>query len=125
MKVHTESVQFKADQKLVDFIERRLTKMSHFFDRIIEAKVVLKLENSGQIRDKVAEVRLHLPGETLVAKAKNKTFEASVDRAAVSLRRQLIRYKERGSLVRERSENRKFPSPDQVPDQSIFSPGTD
>lgn len=95
MKVHTESVQFKADRKLLDFIEQRLGKMQQFFDRIIDAQVVLKLENSGQVRDKIAEVRLHVPGDTLVAKARKKTFEASVDRAAVALRRQLKRYKAR------------------------------
>lgn len=95
MRVHTESVQFKADRKLLDFVEQRLAKMQQFFGRIIDAQVVLKLENSGQIKDKIAEVRLHVPGDTLVAKARKKTFEASVDRAASSLKRQLLRYKDR------------------------------
>lgn len=93
--MHTESVQFKADRKLIDFIEKRLTKMDHFFDRIIDAKVVLKLENSGQVRDKVAEVRLNVPGDVLYAKSSRKTFEASVDYAVTSLKRQLMKYKER------------------------------
>ncbi|MCB0581143.1 MAG: ribosome-associated translation inhibitor RaiA [Phaeodactylibacter sp.] len=95
MRVHTESVQFKADQKLIDYIEKRLNKMDQFFDRIIEARVTLKLENSGQIKDKIAEVRLNVPGEQLIAKEASKTFEASVDAAAAALKRQLIRYKER------------------------------
>ncbi|WP_363325461.1 HPF/RaiA family ribosome-associated protein, partial [Phaeodactylibacter sp.] len=47
MKVQTEAVSFKADQKLIDFIEQKLQKMEKYFDRIIEAKVTLKLENSG------------------------------------------------------------------------------
>lgn len=93
MRVHTEAVQFKADQKLTQFIERKLSKVEHFFDKIIEARVTLKLENSGQIRDKIAEVRLMLPGEVLVAKASNKTFEASVDSITQSLKRQIKRYK--------------------------------
>ncbi len=95
MRVHTESVQFKADQKLIQYIEKKLGKMDQFFDRIIEARVTLKLENSGQIRDKIAEVRLKVPGEQLIAKEASKTFEASVDNAASALKRQLIRYKER------------------------------
>ena len=95
MKVHTEAVQFKADQKLIDFIEKKLSKMENYFDRIIEARVTLKLENSGQIKDKVAEVRLNVPGEILIAKGVNRTFEASVDSAASALRRQLIKYKDR------------------------------
>ena len=36
MRVHTEAVQFKADSKLVLFIEEKLSKMTHFFDRIID-----------------------------------------------------------------------------------------
>ena len=95
MKVHTESVSFKADQKLIDFIEQKLQKMEKYFDRIIEAHVTLKLENSGQIKDKIAELRLSVPGETLVAKESAKTFESSVDSAASALRRQLLKYKDR------------------------------
>ena len=95
MRVHTESVQFKADQKLLSFIEKKLGKMEQFFDRIIEAKVVLKLENTGKVKDKIAEVRLRVPGEILIAKDSNKTFEASIDAASSSLKRQLIKYKER------------------------------
>ncbi|MCB0557388.1 MAG: ribosome-associated translation inhibitor RaiA [Lewinellaceae bacterium] len=95
MRVYTESVQFKADQKLIDYIEKRVNKMDQFFDRIIEARVTLKLENSGQIKDKIAEVRLSVPGDQLFAKEASKTFEASVDNATSALKRQLIKYKER------------------------------
>lgn len=95
MRVQTESVQFKADQKLISFIEKKLSKMEQFFDRIIEAKVVLKLENSGRVKDKIVELRLSVPGETLIVKDSKKTFEASVDAAAATMKRQLIKYKER------------------------------
>ncbi len=95
MKVHTESVQFKADAKLIRFIEEKLGKVSQLFDRIIEANVVLKLENAGQVKDKIAEMRLNVPGDVLIAKATDKSFEASVDQAVAALRRQLIRYKDR------------------------------
>ncbi|MCR9288167.1 ribosome-associated translation inhibitor RaiA [Saprospiraceae bacterium] len=93
MKVHTESVQFKADQKLVDYVEKKLAKLDTFFDRIIGADVKLRLENSGQVRDKIAEIRLNVPGTTLFAKETNKTFEASIDLALDNLKRQLTKYK--------------------------------
>jgi putative sigma-54 modulation protein len=95
MRVHTEAVQFKADQKLIDYIEKKVSKMDQYFDRIIEAKVTLRLENSGQVRDKIAEVQLNVPGESLFVKESSKTFEASVDGALSSMRRQLIKYKEK------------------------------
>jgi len=95
MRVHTEAVQFKADQKLINFIDQKLQKMEHYFDRIIEAHVVLKLENSGQVRDKIAEVRLNVPGDTLIAKETQKTFEASINTALDTLKRQLVKYKDK------------------------------
>ena len=95
MKVHTQSVHFSADQKLLMFIEKKLAKLTQFFDRIVSADVVLKLENTGQVKDKIAEVKIHLPGGILYVKETNKTFEASIDTAVDVLRRQLIRYKER------------------------------
>ena len=95
MKVHTQSVHFSADRKLLIFIEKKLAKLSQFFDRIIDADVVLKLENSGQVKDKIAEVKITLPGSVLYVKESNKSFEASIDSAIASLKRQLIKYKER------------------------------
>jgi len=95
MRIQTETVQFKADQKLLDHIERKLQKLERLSDRITNAIVYLKLENSGQVRDKIAEIRLHVPGQVLVAKSSSRTFESSVDDAVESLRRQLNKYKEK------------------------------
>lgn len=95
MKVHTQSVHFTADHKLTDFIEKRVEKLNQFFDRIIDVNVVLKLENAGQVKDKIAEIRLTIPGSVLFVRESSKTFEASVDGATSSLKRQLIKYKER------------------------------
>jgi len=95
MKIQTEAVQFKADQKLLDFIDERVGKMEQYFDRIVDAQVTLKLENSGQVKDKIAEVSLNVPGDRLFAKSTDKTFEAALDQAADALKRQLMKYKEK------------------------------
>lgn len=95
MKITTQALHFDADVKLLEFIEKKLQKLDVFFDQIINAQVVLKLENSGQVRDKIAEIKVKVPRGFLVAKETNKTFEASVDAAIEALRRQLIKYKQR------------------------------
>ncbi len=95
MKVVTHAVHFDADQKLVEFIERKLAKLEQFFDRIIGVDVFLKLENSGKVRDKVAEIKLNVPGATIIVKEMALTFEAAVDVALDSLKRQLIKHKEK------------------------------
>lgn len=100
MKVHTQSLHFSADAKLIAFIEKKLNKLDQFFERIVTADVVLKLENSGQVKDKIAEVRISLPGCVLYAKESAKTFEAAIDHVVNSLKRQLIKYKEKNNRVR-------------------------
>ncbi len=106
MKVQTEAIHFSADNRLLSVIENKLVKLETFFDRIIEARVILKLENSGQIRDKIAEIKLHLPNGIIFIKETSKTFEAAIDKALVSLKRQLVKHKEKatGRRYKERSE---------------------
>jgi putative sigma-54 modulation protein len=95
MKVVTHAVHFDADQKLIDFIEKKLAKLQVFFDRIIDVDVFLKLENSGQVKDKVAEIKINVPGAVLIVKEIAQSFEAAIDEAIDILKRQLVRHKER------------------------------
>jgi putative sigma-54 modulation protein len=95
MKVVTHAVHFDADQKLIDFIEKKLAKLEQFFDRIIGVDVFLKLESASRVKDKIAEIKLNVPGATIIVKEVAQTFEAAVDVALDSLKRQLIRHKEK------------------------------
>ena len=95
MKINMNAVHFNADQKLVEYIEKKTAKLDQFFDRIIDAHVFLKLENSGQVRDKIVELTLQVPGDTLIATEVSKTFEASTDAVVDNMKRQLNRHKEK------------------------------
>jgi putative sigma-54 modulation protein len=105
MRVQTEAIHFSADVKLLSTIESKMQKLEHFFDKIVEAKVILKLENSGQIREKIAEIKLHLPNGIIFIKETSKTFEAALDKAMVSLKRQLVRFKEKSNSKRLKKED--------------------
>ncbi len=95
MRVNIETVQFKADEKLIDFINAKMEKLHQIFDRIIDIDVFLKLESHEQVKDKISEIKVKLPGTILIAKHKEKTFEGSVDHTVESLKRQIIKYKEK------------------------------
>ncbi len=102
MNVKIQSVHFTADQKLIDFIEKKLSKLDGLNGNILGAEVILRLENSGQIRDKIAEVKLHIPGVNLFTKQTSKTFETAIEKSTTTLRRQIIRFKERRGNARKR-----------------------
>lgn len=95
MKIMIHSVHFSADQKLKDFIEKKLEKLETFYDRILDIHVSLKLENSGQIKDKWVELKLSVPGQILVVKENSKSFEESTDKAVDTMARQLKKHKEK------------------------------
>ena len=95
MDIHITSVHFDADEKLTAYVERKISKLEQYYDRIIDIKVSLKLENSGQVRDKIIEVRVNVPGDTLMASETHQSFEAAADVVSDNIKRQLIRFKER------------------------------
>ncbi|MDC0230680.1 ribosome-associated translation inhibitor RaiA [Aureispira] len=93
MEITKQAINFEADSKLLEFVDRKLVKLETFFDNIVSADVCLKLEKTGQVQDKIAEIKVKVPGSILVSKQTSKSFEESVDLGASSLRRQLIKYK--------------------------------
>lgn len=95
MKVNTQSVNFTADRKLIDFIQKRMDKLDLYYDKIIKSDVFLKVENTKFKENKMFEVVLNVPGDSLVVKKQCKTFEEGVDVATASLERQLVRRKQK------------------------------
>lgn len=94
MEIQVQSLHFDADAKLLEFVEKKINKLETFYDRIISVDVIMRLERTAQVQDKVVELKVNVPGATLVAKETCKTFEESTDLAADSIRKQLIKHKE-------------------------------
>jgi|TARA_B110000467_G_C18171204_1_gene395269 putative sigma-54 modulation protein len=95
MKVETQSVNFNADQKLIDFIQKRMDKLDLFYDKIIKSTIYLKVENTSDKANKIFEVQLSIPGDVIAFKKVFKTFEEGVDAAVHVLERQLKKRKEK------------------------------
>jgi putative sigma-54 modulation protein len=93
MKVMINSVHFKADQKLEDFITQKVEKLCAKYNEVINAEVSLKLDNTDTPENKIADVRLVLRGDDLFASKQSKTFEESIDTSIDALKKQLEKYK--------------------------------
>ena len=90
------SLHFTADQKLLDFIQKKADKLETFFDRILDGEVFLKLDKGDHSKEnKMVEIKLNIPGNTLFAKERAASFEAAADSAIEALRRQLKKHKEK------------------------------
>lgn len=88
-------MNFNADVKLIDFIQKRLDKLELFYDRVINADVYLKVINTSAKENKLVEIKVHVPKDLFVVKKRCKTFEEAIDSACDSLERKLVRKKQK------------------------------
>ena len=97
MNISIKSLHFHADQKLVTYIEKKINRLNRYFDRNnVEAEIHLKLQDSGgRVQDKITEVKLRVPGGWVMDKKTSKTFESAITASVDTLKRQLVRHKEK------------------------------
>ena len=96
MNVNIQTVHFDADSKLLEYVNTKLQKLSNFNDRIIKVNVFLKLDNVVHaIKDKIAEIRVHVPRHNFFVKSSSKSFEESFDDALESMVAQIKKNKEK------------------------------
>ncbi len=95
MKVIVQSVNFNADKKLIDFVEKKVTGLEKFYDKIVGSEVFLKVQQTSEKENKEVDIKLNIPGNDLVAKKQCKTFEEGVMLSVDSLKRQLAKKKEK------------------------------
>ena len=95
MKVFTQSVNFTADKKLLDYIEKKVGGLEKFHDKIVDVEVYLKVQKTSEKENKITEVKINIPGNELMVKKQCKTFEEGVSISVESLKRQLQKSKEK------------------------------
>lgn len=96
MTVTIHNVHFEADVKLIEHVNKKISKLENHHDRIMKVDVFLKLDNvMHQIKDKVAEIRVKIPRHELFVKQSTKSFEEAFDMALDSMLIQLKKVKEK------------------------------
>jgi putative sigma-54 modulation protein len=97
MKLQVHSIHFTADEKLLAFIQQKLSKLDQFYDRIVSGEVFLKLDKGDKhnTHTKLLEIKINVPGAVLFVKETGKSFEEAVDLALDILKNQLKKFKEK------------------------------
>ena len=96
MNVNIQTVHFDADEKLLELVSRKVEKLNTFHDRITKVDVFLKLDNLvHNIKDKIVEIKVHVPRHEFFVKTSSKSFEESFDAAFESIINQIKRKKEK------------------------------
>ena len=96
MNISIQTVHFDADKKLLEFVQKKLDKLETFHDRITKVEVYLKLESMAHvIKEKVVEIKIHIPKQDCFVKSSASTFQTAFDEAFSSITNQLIKKKEK------------------------------
>lgn len=95
MKVSVQSVNFNIDKDLMNFVEKKVESLEKFNDNILGAEVFLKVQKTKEKENKISDLRIMIPGNDVVVKKHSKTFEEGISIAVDSLKRQLLKRKEK------------------------------
>lgn len=94
MEIKVQSIKFDADQKLLDFVDKKLGKLEKFYDEMERMEVNLSLLADPQ--NKNVKVRVIVPGqEDIVVDRHADTFEAAITDCAGVLKDLLVQAKEK------------------------------
>ncbi|MCD8284665.1 MAG: ribosome-associated translation inhibitor RaiA [Prevotellaceae bacterium] len=94
MEIKVQSIRFEATEKLQDYIQKKVQKLTRFCADIIKADVALKVVKPETAINKEASLRLTVPGSELFTEKTANTFEEAIDQCADTMVRQLQKYKE-------------------------------
>jgi putative sigma-54 modulation protein len=95
MKVNVQTPNFAAKEELLVFVEKKLSKLEQYYDKIVFADVFLKVQKTSEKENKIVEVLLSLPGDDVMVKKEAKTFEEATDEVVKALERQLKKRKQK------------------------------
>ena len=93
MEIRVQSIKFNADVKLLDFVEKKFSRLEKFYDGITGVDVALSLLPEHD--NKNVKVQVGVPGNTIVIEKNAKTFEDAVVDCADILKEKLVREKEK------------------------------
>ena len=83
------------NSNLQKYIDKRLSKLSLYYNRIVSVDLYLNLDNQSSQANKSVELRVNIPGDDVVVGKKSESFEKSLDMAASTAERMLKRRKEK------------------------------
>ena len=99
MQTTIHSLRFDADQKLLDFINKKMQKLIRFDDELISTDVFLRIENATDKSNKLVEIKINTGFNELFASKKCESFEEAVDLVQEILIRQIKKNKQKKRAV--------------------------
>ncbi|MEK7625154.1 MAG: ribosome-associated translation inhibitor RaiA [Patescibacteria group bacterium] len=110
MKITTAGKQLNLTEAMEQYVEKKLSSLEKFFDRIEKAVVTLGMETHHHQKGEIfyAECKMDVPGADLFGKKTAKDIYAAIDCLRDELESKLKKYKQklRGNVKKSKSGGR-------------------
>lgn len=93
MDIRIKAIHFDVNERLQDFIVKKVTKLERFVSEIGKVEVSLKVVKPEAAMNKQVDIRMSVPGKELFASETCDTFEEAVDKTCEILGRQIEKHK--------------------------------
>lgn len=93
MKITIQTPGVKARKDLLELIDIKMQKIGDLNERLIEAKVCLKLSKSDTTENKICEIIITAPGNELFIEKRAQSFPEAIRKAYEGIRRQINDWK--------------------------------
>lgn len=93
MEIRIKSLKFNADKKLLDFVNKKVSKIERFDESIDYVDVVLSLMEKPE--NKSVKLQIGMPGDTLIIEKTARTFEEAVNTCVDGMKEKIVRNKEK------------------------------
>lgn len=98
MTIKFQTVNFNAKPGLEEYVEKKLSKLEQYYDKIMAAQVSLRVENVSEKENKFIDILLEVPGDDIIVKKSGQTFEECIDLSVDTLKKLVIRKKEKVAM---------------------------
>ena len=95
MEIRVKSLKFDADQKLLDYVEKKVSKLSRFSDHLDDVEVTLSLSLLKEPDNKNVRIQSRAYGQDLVIERNSTSFEDAVSAAVDLMKEKIVRTKEK------------------------------
>ena len=93
MDIRIKAIHFDVNERLQDFIEKKVGKLGRYESEIGKVEVSLKVVKPETAMNKQVDIKLEVPGKSLFATETCDTFEEAVDKTCEILERQIQKQK--------------------------------
>ncbi len=93
MEIRVKSLKFDADQKLLDYVQKKVSKLSRFSDVLSDIDVTLSLCQEPE--NKEVRLQAHAYGHDLVIERNASSFEDAISVAVDLMKEKIVRTKEK------------------------------